>query len=211
MNGIWRKLPLSLNGGSLKILSNLASVVLETDFGLFVSYDETGTAHVTLPASHSGKVCGMCGNFNEWRDDDLRTPDGVTAPSAKALVQSWQSSRAGPSCETPVAPHPCSPSQEAEYSSEPYCGALVSSTGPFASCLSVLGAESYFRSCVAGMCSAHADPSSMCDTMQAYANLCIKAGVLVPAWRNSSICRTSICHFLLFLCSCSFLFQSSHS
>ncbi|KAI4809183.1 hypothetical protein KUCAC02_018090 [Chaenocephalus aceratus] len=94
VNGVWKKLPLSLNNGSVKVKSNPAAVELETSFGLSVSYDN-------------------------------------------------------------AVPHQCDPLEEAEYASELYCGGLLSSTGPFAGCLSVLGAESYFRACVVGMCSTH--------------------------------------------------------
>ncbi|CAB1326068.1 unnamed protein product, partial [Coregonus sp. 'balchen'] len=185
VNGIWKKLPLSLNGGTINIRGNAASIILETNFNLFVSYDDTCAVHITVPASYSGKVCGMCGNFNHLSDDDYRTADGSEAPNATTFGQSWQSQKA---CQSTVVPHECPPMEEAEYSSEPYCGSLVSRHGPFAECQSVLGAESYFRSCVAGMCGAGGGLEVLCEALQSYADMCLKAGGLVPAWRNLTMC-----------------------
>ncbi|KAL0965981.1 hypothetical protein UPYG_G00289030 [Umbra pygmaea] len=185
VNGIWRKLPVSLSDDTINIRANTASVVLETNFNLFVYYDNAGAVHITIPASYSSKVCGMCGNFNFLIEDDYHTPNGSEPTKAATFGHSWQS---GKDCGSTVIAQTCSPKKEAEYASEPYCGSLVSSHGPFASCQSVLGAESYFQSCVVKMCGAFGDPEVLCEALQSYADICHKAGVLVPAWKNSTIC-----------------------
>ncbi|XP_056149882.1 zonadhesin-like [Lampris incognitus] len=184
VNGIWRKLPMVLDNGTVEIHSNPAAVMIETDFGLFVSYDNTGAVQVTVPASYDGKVCGMCGNFNHRGDDDYLWPDGL---NATALAPSQQT-EATSSCEITLVPHKCDPGEMSEYSGEPYCGGLISGTGPFSGCLAVVGAESYFRSCVSRMCGAHGNMAALCETLQAYADICQEAGVDLPAWRNSTLC-----------------------
>ncbi|KAG7526493.1 zonadhesin-like isoform X1 [Solea senegalensis] len=188
VNGLSRKLPLSLSNGSVNIQSNPAAVVLVTSFGLSVSYDNAGALHVILPSSYSGEVCGLCGNFNHFKEDDLRKPDGTTAQNATVLAKSWQTGQITSSCETILVPHECDPLEKAVYASEFYCGGLISNTGPFADCQSVLGAESYFRGCVVSMCSTHGDPAVLCETLQVYSNICKEAGVAVPIWRNSTFC-----------------------
>lgn len=162
--------------------------MVETSFGLLVSYDSAGAVHVTVPATYSRKVCGMCGNFNGDRNDDYSRPDGSDAPDATALATSWQTDGVT-SCETILVPHQCDPQEQAEYVSESYCGGLLSETGPLSGCLAVLGAESYFRSCVAGMCSTHGDMAVLCETLQSYADICQEAGIFVHAWRNFTLCR----------------------
>ncbi|CAB1460147.1 unnamed protein product [Pleuronectes platessa] len=188
VNGVWRKLPLSLGSGTVNIKSNPASVVLGTSFGLIVSFDSTGAINVILPSTYSDEACGLCGNFNDIREDDLRKPDGTNAQDATALAQSWQTGQSTSSCKTILVPHQCDPQEEAKYTSELYCGGLLSSTGPFADCQSVLEAESYFRGCMVGMCSAHGDPAVLCETLQVYSDICKEAGVAVPMWRNSTFC-----------------------
>uniref|UniRef100_A0A3Q3GAV2 Zonadhesin-like n=1 Tax=Labrus bergylta TaxID=56723 RepID=A0A3Q3GAV2_9LABR len=186
VNGVWQKLPLNIH--NVHIESNPVAVSLRTDFGLSVSYDSAGAVHVKLPIKYSDKVCGLCGNFNQLEEDDFRTPNGSNAGDATALAKSWQTRETSSSCETMLVPHQCDPLEEAEYASELYCGGLLSSTGPFSNCLSVVGAESYFRGCVVGMCSTHGDPGVLCETLKVYADICQEAGVAVPLWRNSSSC-----------------------
>ncbi|XP_070700975.1 mucin-2 [Pempheris klunzingeri] len=188
VNGVWRKVPLSFSSGAVNVKSNPAAVVLETSFGLSVSYDKAGAVHINLPSTYSDKVCGLCGNFNHFKGDDLRKPDGTNAKDATALAESWQTGQTISSCETILVPHQCDPLEEAEYVSELYCGGLLSSTGPFAECLSVLGADSYFRSCVVDMCATHGDSAALCKTLKVYADICQEAGVDVPIWRNSTFC-----------------------
>lgn len=131
----------------------------------------------------------MCGNFNRLREDDFHKPDGTNAQDATALAKSWQTGQSTSSCETILVPHQCDPLEEAKYASELYCGRLLSSTGPFADCQSVLGAESYFRGCVVSMCSSHGDPAVLCETLRVYTDVCNEAGVALPTWRNSTFCR----------------------
>ncbi|XP_029309172.1 zonadhesin [Cottoperca gobio] len=188
VNGVWKKIPLRLGNGTINIKSNPAAVELGTSFGLSVSYDNAGAVHVTLPSTYSDKVCGLCGNFNHLRGDDFRKPDGTNAQDATALAASWQTGQTTSSCDTILVPHQCDPLKEVEYASELYCGGLLSSTGPFAGCLSLIGAESYFRACVVGMCSSHGDPAVLCDTLQAYADICQEAGIAIPILRNSTFC-----------------------
>ncbi|XP_072297526.1 uncharacterized protein [Eucyclogobius newberryi] len=188
VNGIWRTLPQTLARGTVTVTSNSAAVVLKSSFGLFVSFDYTGGLHVTLPSSYSDKVCGLCGNYNHNKSDDLQRPDGTEAQNTTDLVDSWQTGENASACEAILVPLYCDPLEETEYASEAYCGVLGSDTGPFAACQEVLGADSYFRGCVYGMCTSHGDPAVLCNTLHVYADLCKKAGINVPLWRNSSFC-----------------------
>ncbi|KAK0137139.1 Zonadhesin [Merluccius polli] len=177
VNGVWQTLPLTLNGPTVNIRSNPAVVTVETNDKVLISYDNAGAVHVKLPASYAGKVCGMCGNFNSHREDDNRRPDGSEAPDATGLAQSWQTEgEHAASCDTILVPHMCDPLEEDSYGSQEFCGELLSSTGPFSRCLTVLGVESYYRSCVAGMCATHGDLAIMCGTLQSYADICYEAG-----------------------------------
>ncbi|KAM4557411.1 zonadhesin [Fundulus diaphanus] len=187
VNGVWKRLPLSLNNDTVNVRSNPVAVVVGSSSGVSVSYDNTGAVEIRIPLEYSDGVCGLCGNFNQLPGDDLLKPDGTQAESATALAESWQTGGNVSSCETIKVPQQCNPLDKAHYSSEKYCGLLRSSSGPFGSCLPVLGVEGYFRACLLGLCSGHGD-KVLCETLQAYTDVCQKAGIDVPAWRNSTFC-----------------------
>ncbi|KAL6468240.1 hypothetical protein MHYP_G00239170 [Metynnis hypsauchen] len=189
VNGIWKNLPLSLYGDTVKVSAQGPVVELQTHFNLSVSYAKSGTLHVTVPNHFSDKLCGMCGNFNHVMDDDHKIVDGSLAENAQVLGQSWKSE--DPPCEEPTKPSMCSEAEKLEYASEAYCGVLLSPHGPFSECSSALGAVSFFRSCVFEMCSTQGDPETFCDILQAFAKTCNDAGIPGTGWRNATYCRTS--------------------
>ncbi|XP_036411853.1 zonadhesin [Colossoma macropomum] len=186
VNGIWKNLPLSLYGDTVKVTAQGPVVELQTHFNLSVSYARSGALHVTVPNQFSDKLCGMCGNFNHMMDDDHKMVNGSLAENAQALGQSWKSEE--PPCEEPTMPSMCSEAEKLEYASKAYCGILLSPHGPFSECSSALGAVSFFRSCVFEMCSTQGDPETFCDVLQAFAKTCSDAGIPVTGWRNATYC-----------------------
>ncbi|XP_047225429.1 zonadhesin isoform X2 [Girardinichthys multiradiatus] len=188
VNGVWRELPLSLKNDTIHIKGNPAAVVMGSNAGVSISYDNTGAVQVRIPLQYSDRVCGLCGNFNQLPGDDLLKPDGTKANSATALAKSWQTGENVSSCETIQVPQHCDPLTEFHFSSDKYCGLLRSGSGPFSSCLPVVGAESHFQACLLGLCSNHGDQSVLCETLEVYADVCQMAGIAVPTWRNSTFC-----------------------
>ncbi|XP_030629325.1 zonadhesin, partial [Chanos chanos] len=186
VNGIWKSLPVSLSRDAITIVRNRSLVLLETNFGLMVSYSRRGAVKVTVPDVYSNKLCGMCGNFNHIPDDDYARPNGSQSEDAQVLGLSWTSPDAP--CDAPVLPRECPAEEELEYASEVHCGVLLSQDGPFAACLNELSTEKFHRNCVYDMCASHGDQEILCDSLQIFAETCQKAGIILPAWRNSSLC-----------------------
>ncbi|NXC37851.1 FCGBP protein, partial [Penelope pileata] len=50
---------------------------------------------VALPSSYFGATCGLCGNFNEDEEDEMKLPDGTTAAGVEEWAESWRD----PSCQ----------------------------------------------------------------------------------------------------------------
>ncbi|MEQ2273288.1 hypothetical protein XENORESO_002078 [Xenotaenia resolanae] len=192
VNGVWRELPLSLKNDTIHIKGNPAAVVMGSNAGVSISYDNTGAVQIRIPLQYSDRVCGLCGNFNQLPGDDLLKPDGTKANSATALAKSWQTGENVSSCETIQVPQHCDPLTEFHFSSDEYCGLLRSGSGLFSSCLPVVGVESHFQACLLGLCSNHGDQRVLCETLQVYADVCQMAGIAVPTWRNSTFC-TPVC------------------
>ncbi|NXL83211.1 FCGBP protein, partial [Alectura lathami] len=50
---------------------------------------------VAVPSSYFGATCGLCGNFNEDGEDEMKLPDGTEAASVEDWAESWRD----PSCQ----------------------------------------------------------------------------------------------------------------
>ncbi|XP_058273847.1 MAM and LDL-receptor class A domain-containing protein 2 isoform X6 [Hemibagrus wyckioides] len=186
VNGIWKKLPLSLDEGKIKISAYGPDVVLQTNFNLSVSFAKTGALEVSVPIQYSNKLCGMCGNFNNLMDDDKNMPDRSLVKDTQILGQKWKS--ASFYCQDPIVPSMCSESEKLEYADKLYCGVLLSQNGPFAKCSSSLDTSSLFRNCISEMCTTKGDHEAFCDVLQAVEMSCSEVGISVTGWRNATHC-----------------------
>uniref|UniRef100_A0A8C9FLA5 VWFD domain-containing protein n=1 Tax=Pavo cristatus TaxID=9049 RepID=A0A8C9FLA5_PAVCR len=191
VNGEYRTLPVSAAGGAISVSSSGRYVVLETDFRLQVSYDADHSVEVKVPTSYFNLTCGMCGNFNNWREDDYMMPNGQQAADSNALGESWQvpSSDSEPSCGVPPPTGPCPEDEEKLYESEQFCGMLTARPGFFESCHAVINPQSYFETCSYDLCAMSGVQEVLCGALEAYADACQAAGVTLLPWRNATFCR----------------------
>lgn len=95
MNDQLIRLPATLKDGKIQISQNEGRVILQTDFGLQVTYDEDWAVMVAVPSSYFGATCGLCGNFNEDAEDEMKLADGTQAASVEDWAESWRD----PSCQ----------------------------------------------------------------------------------------------------------------
>ncbi|CAL8286703.1 unnamed protein product [Merluccius merluccius] len=84
--------PVQFGNGKLTVSTNVGSVSIETDFGLWVHLDWNWKLVVDLPNTYQGKVCGLCGNFNGIKEDELQAPGGAAVSTVEEWGQSWTTS-----------------------------------------------------------------------------------------------------------------------
>lgn len=60
-----------------------------------MTYDEDWAVMVAVPSSYFGATCGLCGNFNEDGEDEMKRPDGTAAADVTDWAESWRD----PSCQ----------------------------------------------------------------------------------------------------------------
>ncbi|XP_077146435.1 IgGFc-binding protein-like isoform X6 [Ranitomeya variabilis] len=194
---LWKTLPVSLNGGAVKVEMSGRYVILETDFKLRVAYDTDHSVELKIPDAFSGEVCGMCGNYNNHRPDDFLMPDGQLAQNSNELGNSWiVYDKNDPSCtdQPPPPPPPtCPPEDESLYESNAFCGVLTSKDDLFSVCHDVVDPESFFESCVFDLCALDGGKDILCSALEAYADACQKQGVTIPSWRNITSCGHKEC------------------
>ncbi|XP_037670984.1 zonadhesin [Choloepus didactylus] len=181
-------LPLWAAEGRVSVALSGAFVLLRTNFGLWIRYDGFHLVEVTVPYHYSGRLCGLCGNFNKNRLDDNKGPEGKPAANSSHLTTVWMAKELSePGC-FPVGGKP--PSCLESTAANPWskdCGILVNPQGPFSQCHGLVPPRDSFDSCVHAQCGSQGDPVSLCRALQAYAALCAHAGRPV-SWRNSTFC-----------------------
>lgn len=75
---------------------SLTEVLMILFVSPFVSFQMkvqwTGRSHlkVSVPGSYKGQTCGLCGNFNNYHQDDLRMPSGHLSLSESDFGNSWR-------------------------------------------------------------------------------------------------------------------------
>ncbi|XP_032339184.1 kielin/chordin-like protein isoform X1 [Camelus ferus] len=168
------------------------TVILHAQPGLQVLWDGQSQVEVRVPGSYRGQICGLCGNFNGFAQDDLRNPEGLLLSTEAAFGNSWQvpeGSGPGRPCSKGREVDPCrAAGYRARREANARCGVLKSS--PFSRCHAVVPPEPFFAACVYDLCACGPGSSGdtcLCDALEAYASHCRQAGV-TPAWRGPTLC-----------------------
>uniref|UniRef100_A0A8C3V3V6 VWFD domain-containing protein n=1 Tax=Catharus ustulatus TaxID=91951 RepID=A0A8C3V3V6_CATUS len=188
VNNVRQTLPVSAAGGAVTVSKSGRYIVLETDFNLRVSYDADHSVEVKVPTTYFNLTCGMCGNFNNRKDDEYMMPNGQQAADSNELGQSWQVPDSDPSCGVPVPSPPCSAEEEQLYQSDQFCGILTTRPSSFESCHGVINPQDYFDTCLYDLCALNGSQQFLCATLEAYADACQAAGVTLLPWRNATFC-----------------------
>ncbi|CAL8248758.1 unnamed protein product [Lota lota] len=89
------KVPIVLGNGQVKIAYKSGSLWIVTDFGLEVWFELEWKVVILLPRTYEGKVCGLCGNFNGERNDELQDPAGQVVSTVQEWGSSWRTDEPG--------------------------------------------------------------------------------------------------------------------
>ncbi|XP_035754318.1 IgGFc-binding protein-like [Egretta garzetta] len=104
VNNKLTSLPATLDEGKIQISQNEGRIILQTDFGLQVTYDEDWALMVAVPSSYFGATCGLCGNFNEDTEDEVTFSNGTQASSVEEWAESWRDPSCQDDCEDQDTP-----------------------------------------------------------------------------------------------------------
>lgn len=181
----------------LKVSLGGQTAVVSTAAGITVTFNWWNTARVTLPSTYQGVVCGLCGNYNEKKEDDMTMSNGQTTKSSDELGKSWQVALT-PGCSSAcVGPRCQECSEKSKYEARNYCGVTTDKEGPFKNCHKLLDNGPFLEDCVYDACQYHGHFGAICDAIQTYASACQSNGITIDTWRSQDFCR----EFDLFLLS----------
>ncbi|XP_034734849.1 kielin/chordin-like protein isoform X1 [Etheostoma cragini] len=166
------------------------TILLNTNIGLKVLWSGRSHLEVSVPGSYKGHTCGLCGNFNNYYQDDLRMPSGQLTLSESDFGNSWKvtnGSHSLSSCRPGEDVDPCKDAgYQAKKGANARCKLLKSAV--FKPCHNVVPPEPWYGACVYDLCACGANSDEcLCDTLEAYASQCREAGVILQ-WRSSSLC-----------------------
>ncbi|RXN09497.1 c-binding -like protein [Labeo rohita] len=190
VNGELLNLPLTLIEGQVSVFRSGWYAVVQTSFGLRVTFDWISFATVTVPSTYMGAVCGLCGNYNENPDDDLIVRGTeLLASGPSEFGASWSVA------EIPDCVHGCTdscqdcdPTQMSLYETSDFCGLLLDPQGPFWDCQAVLNPAPFFEDCVYDVCLYNGRRDILCQAMTAYVSVCQAMGRAVGPWRTAEFC-----------------------
>ncbi|XP_070763397.1 kielin/chordin-like protein [Enoplosus armatus] len=166
------------------------TILLNTNIGLKVLWSGRSHLEVSVPGSYKGHTCGLCGNFNNYHQDDLRMPSGRLSLSESDFGNSWRvtnGSHSLSSCRPGEDVDPCKDAgYQAKKGANARCKVLKSAV--FKPCHRVVPPEPWYGACVYDLCACGANTDEcLCDTLEAYASQCREAGVILQ-WRSPSLC-----------------------
>ncbi|KAM9419012.1 IgGFc-binding protein-like [Salvelinus alpinus] len=189
VNGIMMSLPVNLNNGAVQAYQEGTYDVITTDFGLRVTYDLVYHVIVTVPGHYRGKTCGLCGNFNDNKNDEFQLPDGKITKDLLTFGAAWKISVPHVVCEDGCSGEFC-PKCDAKKKLifEADCSIITNPHGPFATCHNVIDPTSYFRNCVYDVCLSEGDRKVLCQSISAYMIDCQDFGVNISNWRTATFC-----------------------
>ncbi|EDL18122.1 mCG142254, partial [Mus musculus] len=160
-------------------------LVVETDIGLVLLWDKKTSIFLRLSPEFKGRVCGLCGNFDDNAINDFTTRSQSVVSDMLEFGNSWKLS---PSCPDVLVPKdPCTANPYRKSWAQKQCSIINSET--FSACHAHVEPAKYYEACVndACACDSGGDCECFCTTVAAYAQACHEVGVCV-SWRTPDIC-----------------------
>ncbi|XP_045870566.1 mucin-5AC [Meles meles] len=160
-------------------------LVVDTEAGLVLLWDRKTSIFLKLSPEFKGRVCGLCGNFDDNAVNDFTTRSQSVVGSALEFGNSWKFS---PSCPDAPAPRdPCTANPYRKSWAQKQCSVINSAT--FAACHAHVDPAKYYEACVGDACACDSggDCECFCTAVAAYAQACHDVGVCV-SWRTPDTC-----------------------
>ncbi|KAM9605090.1 mucin-2 isoform 5-T5 [Morphnus guianensis] len=160
-------------------------LVIEASNGVMLIWDKKTTVFIKLTPDYKGKVCGLCGNFDDKSNNDFTTRSGLQETNALKFGNSWKQSSVCPDITQEIKPCDVKPHRKSWAEKE--CSIIRSEV--FKICHSKVDPIPFYEACVHDACSCDSggDCECFCSAVAAYAQECTKAQACV-FWRTPDIC-----------------------
>ncbi|ELK29546.1 Zonadhesin [Myotis davidii] len=199
INGKRVTLPSNNRVRGVSISASGTYTVLRHYIGVEVKFDGNGSLEIKIPRAYSGKVCGICGNFNDEEEDEIMMPNDELAQNDIDFVHSWQDKEANPNCQDDQIDEQmktkagyqgtrtanCKPSHLMR--AMKHCK-VAFQTPAWTKCAAQVAVTPFLVDCMHDLCELRSLSHALCDSLQAFGAACQAQGLKPPIWRNSSFC-----------------------
>ncbi|XP_072826841.1 mucin-5AC [Vicugna pacos] len=160
-------------------------LVVDTEVGLVLLWDKRTSIFLILSPEFKGRVCGLCGNFDDNALNDLTTRSQSVVGDVLEFGNSWKFSPSCPDAQDPE--DPCTANPYRKSWAQKQCSII--SGDAFSACHAHVEPARYYEACVSDACACDSggDCECFCTAVAAYARACHEAGVCV-SWRTPDIC-----------------------
>eukprot|EP00064_Thunnus_orientalis_P018085 superscaffoldBa00004049_g18176 len=160
-------------------------LVIEANNGLILIWDRKTSLFIKLSPKYKGRVCGLCGNYDNNANNDFTTRCHAVVVNPLVFGNSWKDSPSCPDAQSITGPCTANPFR---YSwAQKKCSIIQSDV--FSACHSTVDPAPYYEACVFDSCACDTggDCECFCTAVAAYAESCNQAGICVQ-WRTPKIC-----------------------
>ncbi|TRZ04179.1 hypothetical protein DNTS_007800 [Danionella cerebrum] len=183
VNYVKTNLPVTLDEGLIEVYQSGINIVVETYFGLKLTYDTVSSVRVEIPSTFKNAVKGICGNYNGNSADDF-----LLLMAFRQLPWTWVSPSDKAICQTGCGTKCSNPDKDKQTTAETACSLLMAEKGPFASCHVKLPPQIFFDDCVKDASAQSTDKTAHCRHIQRYVASCQEMGTSIDTWRNQTFC-----------------------
>nr|XP_040016210.1 mucin-5AC-like [Gasterosteus aculeatus aculeatus] len=123
-------------------------LVIEANNGLIFMWDRKTSLFIKLSPNYKGRVCGLCGNYDNNANNDFTTRSNNVVVSSLVFGNSWKNLPSCPDAQSITSPCTANPYRQAWAQKE--CSVIQSDV--FSACHSIVDPAPFFEACVFDSC-----------------------------------------------------------
>uniref|UniRef100_H3AU93 von Willebrand factor n=1 Tax=Latimeria chalumnae TaxID=7897 RepID=H3AU93_LATCH len=160
------------------------------EYGFTVRIDTSRNVHILLSERHFNKTCGLCGNFNNFAEDDFIAQEDFLAENSYDFANSWALHGAEKPCKRVSPPSKtCNISLWiADEDLMAKCQVLKTAS-VFLKCHHHVDPEPFIALCEEDMCKCGEERECHCQAILEYARTCAQQGIILKGWPSESSCN----------------------